>query len=308
MDKRLEEVLMIDELKIVETDKVNHTVETDMMKLVIEIEYFVMTFDEFDKETWSSDGMQPKQADLSCVHALNEPHLHEIHVVPNKHEADQSKLRWLAETLKKGSPFRPDSEPYEPLRHYQHCKKARYEEALRKSNQKHQTFQKSFLAMTLKLDDIIELPKSLSKQTNKQDLECGIVRVKIPRMDAMTLKMDSQYKEMKSHIECNHCRGNHSTADCNDDDTNISRDEEAKFMQTFRRRIPKNLLDRVSQLYLMFSLPERLKADNTDLKSHLPQSLFDVGSGRISIVIVNTLVSLLCSGNITRIMHPSSSG
>ncbi|GKC71896.1 hypothetical protein Tco_1117779 [Tanacetum coccineum] len=89
MDKRLEEVLMIDELKIVETDKVNHTVETDMMKLVIEIEYFVMTFDEFDKETWSSDGMQPKQADLSCVHALNEPHLHEIHVVPNKHEADQ---------------------------------------------------------------------------------------------------------------------------------------------------------------------------------------------------------------------------
>ncbi|GJS13279.1 hypothetical protein Tco_0407751 [Tanacetum coccineum] len=29
-----------------------------------------------------------------------------------------------------------------------------------------------------------------------------------------------------------------------------------------------------------------------DLSSHLPQSLFDVGSGRISIVIVNTLVSL----------------
>ncbi|GJW04041.1 hypothetical protein Tco_1562897 [Tanacetum coccineum] len=51
----LKEVLMIDELSIVETDK-----------------------------TGSSDGLQPKQADLSCVHALNEPHLHEIHVVPNR--------------------------------------------------------------------------------------------------------------------------------------------------------------------------------------------------------------------------------
>ncbi|GJY56827.1 hypothetical protein Tco_0455942 [Tanacetum coccineum] len=83
------EVLMIDELSIVETDKVIHTVETDMVKLVVEIECFGKSFDEFDKETGSSDGLQPKQADLSCVHALNEPHLHEIHVVPSKHEADQ---------------------------------------------------------------------------------------------------------------------------------------------------------------------------------------------------------------------------
>ncbi|GJS21390.1 hypothetical protein Tco_0450022 [Tanacetum coccineum] len=34
-----------------------------------------------DKETGSSDRLQPKQADLSCVHALNELHLHEIRVV-----------------------------------------------------------------------------------------------------------------------------------------------------------------------------------------------------------------------------------
>ncbi|GJX99608.1 hypothetical protein Tco_0356627 [Tanacetum coccineum] len=77
-------------LSIVETDKVNHAVETDMVKLVVEIESFGMSADELDKETGSSDGLQPKQADLSCVHALNEPHLHEIHVVPSKHEADQS--------------------------------------------------------------------------------------------------------------------------------------------------------------------------------------------------------------------------
>ncbi|GJR77660.1 hypothetical protein Tco_0090025 [Tanacetum coccineum] len=56
---------MIDELSIVETDKVIHTVETDMVNLVIKIECFGMSFDEFDKETGSSDGMQPKQADLS---------------------------------------------------------------------------------------------------------------------------------------------------------------------------------------------------------------------------------------------------
>ncbi|GJW83841.1 hypothetical protein Tco_0156986 [Tanacetum coccineum] len=70
-------------------DKVIHTVETDMVKLVIEIECFGMSFDEFDKETGSSDGLQPKQADLYCVHALNRPHLHEIHVVPSKHKANQ---------------------------------------------------------------------------------------------------------------------------------------------------------------------------------------------------------------------------
>ncbi|GJX17752.1 hypothetical protein Tco_0218584, partial [Tanacetum coccineum] len=66
-----------------------HTVETDMVKHVVEIEDFGMSFDEFDKETGSSDGLQPKQADLSCIHALNKPHLHEIHVVPCRHEADQ---------------------------------------------------------------------------------------------------------------------------------------------------------------------------------------------------------------------------
>ncbi|GJX60892.1 hypothetical protein Tco_0292282 [Tanacetum coccineum] len=76
---------MIDELSIVKTDKVIHTVETDMVKLVVEIECFGKSFDEFDKETGSSDGLQPKEADLSCVHALNEPHLHEIHFFPNVH-------------------------------------------------------------------------------------------------------------------------------------------------------------------------------------------------------------------------------
>nr|GEU53107.1 phospholipase-like protein [Tanacetum cinerariifolium] len=40
-----------------------------------------MSSDEFDKETGSSDGLQPKQAELICVHASSELHLHEIRVV-----------------------------------------------------------------------------------------------------------------------------------------------------------------------------------------------------------------------------------
>nr|GFA10696.1 integrase, catalytic region, zinc finger, CCHC-type, peptidase aspartic, catalytic [Tanacetum cinerariifolium] len=75
------EVLMIEFVSDVETDMVIHTVKNNMMKLVVEIECFGMSTDEFDKETGSSDGLQPKQSNLNCVHALNEPHLREIHVV-----------------------------------------------------------------------------------------------------------------------------------------------------------------------------------------------------------------------------------
>ncbi|GJT06716.1 hypothetical protein Tco_0841178 [Tanacetum coccineum] len=89
------EVLMIDELSIVETNEVIHTVETDMVKLVVEIKCFGMSFDKFDKEIGSPDRLQPKQADLSCVHALNKPHFHEIHVVPSKHEADQKATKTI---------------------------------------------------------------------------------------------------------------------------------------------------------------------------------------------------------------------
>ncbi|GKG51008.1 hypothetical protein Tco_0539132, partial [Tanacetum coccineum] len=58
---------MIDGLSIIETDKVIHTVEVDKVKLMVKIMSFGMSSDEFDKETGSSDGLQPKQADMSCV-------------------------------------------------------------------------------------------------------------------------------------------------------------------------------------------------------------------------------------------------
>ncbi|GKC09825.1 hypothetical protein Tco_1001435 [Tanacetum coccineum] len=53
------------------------------------------------------------------------------------------------------------------------------------------------------------------------------------RMDSMAIKMDAHYKEMKYRTEYNNYGGNHSTADCNDNATPMSHEEEAKFMQTF---------------------------------------------------------------------------
>nr|GEW16406.1 hypothetical protein [Tanacetum cinerariifolium] len=69
----------------------------------------------------------------------------------------------------------------------------------------HQTFEKSSLAMTLKLDDMIELPKSQPRRTYKKDLKCEIVMVKMPKcmswltydepigdLDTMEDKVDNQ--------------------------------------------------------------------------------------------------------------------
>ncbi|GJS87621.1 hypothetical protein Tco_0770257 [Tanacetum coccineum] len=48
----------------------------------------------------------------------------------------------------------------------------------------------------------------------------------MPRMDAITIKMDAQYKELQS-------RAKKPTPDLDKDDMPMSREEEAKFMQTF---------------------------------------------------------------------------
>ncbi|GKE03330.1 hypothetical protein Tco_1395348, partial [Tanacetum coccineum] len=81
------------------------------------------------------------------------------------------KFGWLAKALK-DSPNEP------PLRIYQRWKNAIYEDALRKSDQMHQTFEKGSLAMTLKFDDMIELPESQPKGTYKEDLKCSLGMMK----------------------------------------------------------------------------------------------------------------------------------
>ncbi|GKA69385.1 hypothetical protein Tco_0775449, partial [Tanacetum coccineum] len=50
----------------------------------------------------------------------------------------------------------------------------------------------------------------------------------IARMDAMTLKMDAQYKELQSNVK-------KTKPDLDEDDIPMSREEEAKFMQTFHK-------------------------------------------------------------------------
>ncbi|GJT59230.1 hypothetical protein Tco_1002763 [Tanacetum coccineum] len=77
------------------------------------------------------------------------------------------------------------NETYEPLHRmdsYEQpsCLRSTFvSEALRKSDQMHQIFEKSCLAMTYELDDMIELPKSQPKKTYKEDLECEMVMVKV---------------------------------------------------------------------------------------------------------------------------------
>ncbi|GJW64837.1 reverse transcriptase domain-containing protein [Tanacetum coccineum] len=56
------------------------------------------------------------------------------------------------------------------------------------------------------------------------------------RIDVMTIKMDAQYKELQS-------RAKQPTPDLDDDDIPMSREEEAKFMQTFSVRINVPLVD-----------------------------------------------------------------
>nr|GEX82710.1 hypothetical protein [Tanacetum cinerariifolium] len=95
---------MVDWLSNVETDKVIHTIETDIVRLVDETENFSKSSDEFDKETGSSDGLQPKQVDLSCVHALNEFHSHEIHVVLSGRLSAPERIALLARVAIESAP------------------------------------------------------------------------------------------------------------------------------------------------------------------------------------------------------------
>ncbi|GJQ89122.1 hypothetical protein Tco_0000261 [Tanacetum coccineum] len=60
------------------------------------------------------------------------------------------------------------------------------------------------------------------------------------RMDSMTIKMDAQYKELQS-------RAKQPTPNLDEDDMHMSHEEEAKFMQTFRKtRFYNNYRDRDS--------------------------------------------------------------
>ncbi|GKB26145.1 reverse transcriptase domain-containing protein [Tanacetum coccineum] len=67
---------------------------------------------------------------------------------------------------------------------------------------------------------------SWSKQNNLRSSSNSNTDKIMARMDAMTLKMDAQYKELQNHAK-------KTKPDLDEDDIPMSREEEAKFMQTF---------------------------------------------------------------------------
>nr|GEU49781.1 hypothetical protein [Tanacetum cinerariifolium] len=75
-------------------DMVFHMEKTGMLILLVEINVGGMTADVVDKLTCSSNGWQLKQVDRKSIHALYEPHLDDIRVVPNMHEVHQRFPRW----------------------------------------------------------------------------------------------------------------------------------------------------------------------------------------------------------------------
>nr|GEU30146.1 hypothetical protein [Tanacetum cinerariifolium] len=80
-------------MHIEKNDTVFHIKKTGLLILVVKIDVGVMTADVVDNVTCSSDDVQPKQVDLKCAHALTEPHRHDIHVVPNRHEVGQRAVK-----------------------------------------------------------------------------------------------------------------------------------------------------------------------------------------------------------------------
>ncbi|GJR10808.1 reverse transcriptase domain-containing protein [Tanacetum coccineum] len=107
------------------------------------------------------------------------------------------------------------------------------------------------------------------------------------RMDAMTIKMDAQYKELQSYVK-------QPTPDLNDDDIPMSHEEEAKFMQTFSVRINVPLVDVLATMpnygkFLKELISNKLKIEQISaaflsdessaiLQNKVPPKLGDPGS------------------------------
>ncbi|GKE10918.1 hypothetical protein Tco_1414469 [Tanacetum coccineum] len=73
----------------------------------------------------------------------------------------------------------------------------------------------------------ITIPETAKEFAIKSNSNSDTNKV-MARIDAMTIKMDAQYEELQS-------RAKQQIPDLDDDDIPMSREEEAKFMQTFRK-------------------------------------------------------------------------
>ncbi|GKA80494.1 reverse transcriptase domain-containing protein [Tanacetum coccineum] len=88
----------------------------------------------------------------------------------------------------------------------------------------------------------ITIPETVNEFDNKGSSNFDTEKI-MARMDAMTLKMDAQYKELQSNA-------NKIKPDLDQDDILMSREKEAKFMQTF----PENMLIEVGKFTFLADL------------------------------------------------------
>nr|GEX31925.1 reverse transcriptase domain-containing protein [Tanacetum cinerariifolium] len=95
------------------------------------------------------------------------------------------------------------------------------------------------------------------------------------RKDAMTIKMDAQYKELQSQAK-------QPTPDINDDDMPMSREEEAKFMQSFfgMPNYGKFLKELISKKHKIEQISVAFLSDesSTMIQNKVPSKLKDPGS------------------------------
>ncbi|GJS09836.1 hypothetical protein Tco_0366632 [Tanacetum coccineum] len=95
------------------------------------------------------------------------------------------------------------------------------------------------------------------------------------RMDAMTMKIDAQYKEMQS-------RSNHLIHEYDEDDKPMSPEEEAKFIQTFRRmpNVGKFLKELVSNKHKLEQISSAFLSDESSaiIQNKVSPKLRDPGS------------------------------
>nr|GFD35707.1 hypothetical protein [Tanacetum cinerariifolium] len=90
MDKRLNELTMMVLMRQTEScDMLFHMVMTDMKLLVVETETADIMADDVDMVSCSTGVGRSKQVDLKFAHSSIEPHWHDIHVDPDKHEVDR---------------------------------------------------------------------------------------------------------------------------------------------------------------------------------------------------------------------------
>ncbi|GJZ06051.1 reverse transcriptase domain-containing protein [Tanacetum coccineum] len=82
------------------------------------------------------------------------------------------------------------------------------------------------LQVTQKVNGILSVKEQHPKVVFRCVVILGVLHKIVARIDAMTIKIDAQYKELQS-------RAKKPTPDLDEDDMPMSREEETKFMQTF---------------------------------------------------------------------------